>query len=185
MNCKNQYTSWKIKINLKKKKGFTFKQNNLKYWYESYKPNVFLRNVRRQVGQQPWLSQHAHSGSPVVALQHRRVLYRTGSHPKFVSESDTGWTLIKHRSTPHRHMSRLRVPGRGMPGGVWSWWGRADWPQDGPHRGRLLPSDPGTRPEDSAALPAAESEGHVQSFQMNLTAKLQTFRNKHHEELNS
>lgn len=90
---------------------------------------------------------------------------------EFHTDLVTGWTLFKHR-----HMSRLHVPGRGTPGGVWSWWGRADWPQDGPHRGQPLPSDPGTRPEDSAALPAAESKGHVQSFQMNLIVKFQTYR---------
>lgn len=34
----------------------------------------FLRDLSWQVGQQSWFSQHAHSGSPVVALQHRCVL---------------------------------------------------------------------------------------------------------------
>lgn len=74
----------------------------------------------------------------------------------------------------HTQSSAVRcVPGRGMPGGVWSWWGRAGWLQDGPRHGQLLPSDPEICPEDSGALPAATQQRLFVTHDGDLTYFLQ------------
>lgn len=68
------------------------------------------------------------------------------------------------------------VPGRGMPGGVWSWWGRAGWLQDGPRHGQLLPSDPGICPEDSDALPATTQQCLFLTQEEDLDSFLRNFK---------